>query len=268
LVDQESTRTVMAALRHVVETKGWFSALYSDRASHFFRTPKAGEPVDTRQMTEVGRALKDVGIEPIPAYSPQARGRSERNFGTWQGRLPQELRIRNIRTIDEANHFLRNEYITELNRKFAVPASQTGSAFVPVVHLNLDRIFSIQHERVVAKDNTIQFANRVLQVPSTRFRATLAGCRVTVYEHLDGTLSIGYGPHTVARFTGNGEPVQSPHSKSRLTPARAAGLDMGVGLHSAPKRYALRASLGLRSVRHPRPDPEEKETKRTGRKRL
>jgi len=98
LVDQESTRTVMAAIRNVVETKGWFSSLYSDRASHFFRTPKAGEPVDTRQQTEVGRALKELGIEPIPAYSPQARGRSERSFGTWQGRLPQELRIRNIAT--------------------------------------------------------------------------------------------------------------------------------------------------------------------------
>ena len=92
LVDQESTRTVMAAIRHV-ETQGWFSSLYSDRASHFFRTPKAGESVDTRQRTEVGRALKELRIEPIPAYSPQARGRSERNFGTWQGRLPQELRL-------------------------------------------------------------------------------------------------------------------------------------------------------------------------------
>ena len=201
LVDQESTRTVMAAIRRVVETKGWFSSLYSDRASHFFRTPKAGEPVDTRQVTEVGRALRELSIDPIPAYSPQARGRSERNFGTWQGRLPQELRIRNIRSVDEANHFLHSQYIEEFNRKFAVAAAQPGSAFVPVRHLNLDRIFSIHHERVVARDNTIQFANRVLQVPATRFRVTLAGCRVTVYEHLDGTLSIGYGPHTVAHFS-------------------------------------------------------------------
>jgi len=204
LVDQESTRTVMAAIRHVVETKGWFSCLYSDRASHFFRTPKAGGPVDARERTEVGRALKELGIDPIPAYSPQARGRSERNFGTWQGRLPQELRIRNIGTIEEANHFLWT-YIAEFNRKFAVPAAQPGTAFVPVPHLNLDRIFSVHHHRVVANDNTIQFGNRVLQVPSTRFRATLAGCRVTVYEHLNGTLSIGYGPHTVALFHAQGE---------------------------------------------------------------
>lgn len=200
LVEQESTRTVMAAIRHVVQTKGWFSSLYSDRASHFFRTPKAGEAVDTRHRTEVGRALKQLEIEPIPAYSPQARGRSERNFGTWQGRLPQELRLRNIRTMEEANYFLRTQYIAEFNRKFAVPAAQTGTAFVPIFNLNLDRIFSVHHERVVGRDNTIQFGSRVLQVPSTRFRATLAGCRVTVYEHLDGTLSIGYGPHTVAHF--------------------------------------------------------------------
>src|SRR5262245_47998945 len=204
LVEEESTRTVMAAIRHVVETKGWFSSLYSDRASHFFRTPKAGGPVDTRERTEVGRALKELGIEPIPAYSPQARGRSERNFGTWQGRLPQELRIRNMNTIEEANHFLWT-YIAEFNRKFAVPAAQPGTAFVPVSHLNLDRIFSVHHERVVAKDNTIQFGNRVLQVPSTRFRATLAGCRVRVYQHRDGTLSIGYGPHTVAHFNAQQE---------------------------------------------------------------
>ena len=210
LVDQESTRTVMAAIRHVVETQGWFSSLYSDRASHFFRTPKAGEPVDTRQMTEVGRALKDLGIEPIPAYSPQARGRSERNFGTWQGRLPQELRIRNIRTAEQANDFLRSQYVEEFNRKFSVVPAQKGTAFVPVTHLNLDRIFSVQHERVVAKDNTIQFANQVLQVPPTRFRVTLAGCRVLVYEHLDGTLSIGYGPHTVARFNRIGHPIADP----------------------------------------------------------
>jgi len=222
LVDQESTRTVMRAIRHVVETKGWFSSLYSDRASHFFRTPKAGEPVDTRQRTEVGRALKELGIEPIPAYSPQARGRSERNFGTWQGRLPQELRIRRITTADEANHFLRTQYLAEFNHKFAVPAAQTGTAFVPISHLDLDRIFSIQHERVVARDNTIQFGTRVLQIPSTRFRATLAGCRVMVYEHLNGTLSIGYGPHTVAHFNAQGLVIASqPRPKKAVESAAA-----------------------------------------------
>src|SRR5215468_10385873 len=124
LVDDECTRTVMAALREVVETQGWFASIYSDRAGHFFQTPTAGGLVDTRQLTQVGRAMKDLGIRMIPAYSPQARGRSERNFGTWQGRLPQELRLRGITMLEAANEFLRDSYIEEFNRKFARPAAQ------------------------------------------------------------------------------------------------------------------------------------------------
>jgi transposase len=210
LVAEESTRTVMAAFRSVIDQKGWFSSVYSDRASHFFRTPKAGQPVDTREVTEVGRALKDLGIRMIPAYSPQARGRSERNFGTWQGRLPQELRLKNIRTPEQANAFLNDHYIAEFNRKFTVAAAESGSAFAPIHRQDLDRVFAIQQERVVDNANTIQFANHVWQIPPTPFRATLAGCRVIVYEHLDGTFSVGYGPHTVARFTASGDPVTPP----------------------------------------------------------
>jgi len=111
LVEAESTCTVMTALRAVVETKGLFCSLYSDRASHFFLTPKAGEPVADKHLTQVGRALLELGIRPIPAYSPQARGRSERAFRTWQGRLPQELRLRGIKTLAAANEFLRAEYL-------------------------------------------------------------------------------------------------------------------------------------------------------------
>src|SRR3954469_11000624 len=110
----------MAALREVIEQQGLFCALYSDRGSHFFLTPKAGEPVDKQRLTQVGRAMKEVGIQMIPAYSPQARGRSERSFGTWQGCLPQELRLANIRTLEEANQFLRERYRAEFNRKFTV----------------------------------------------------------------------------------------------------------------------------------------------------
>src|SRR5687767_5983427 len=120
LVEQESTRTVMTALRAVIEQKGLFCALYSDRASHFFLTPKTGEPVDHSRLTQVGRALRELGIHLIPAYSPQARGRSERGFGTWQGRLPQELRLRGLTTIGAANQFLRQQYISEFNQRFMV----------------------------------------------------------------------------------------------------------------------------------------------------
>jgi transposase len=207
LVEEESTRTVLAALRAVVEKKGVFCALYSDRASHFFETPKAGAKIDPHRLTQVGRALHELGIRMIPAYSPQARGRSERNFGTWQGRLPQELRLRGITTVEEANRFLRQEYIAEFNRRFAVRAAQPGSAFLPLQGQDLERIFALQHERVVNRDNTVEIAHRVLQIEKTPWRNTLAGCQVIVYEHPDGMLSVGYGPHLVGRFDAEGIPL-------------------------------------------------------------
>ena len=215
LVEQESTRTVLAALREVVERQGLFCALYSDRASHFFETPKAGAKIDSQRLTQVGRALHELGIRMIPAYSPQARGRSERNFGTWQGRLPQELRLRGITTLEAANQFLREEYIAEFNRRFRVTAAQSGSALLPLRGQDLEKIFSVQQERVVQRDNTIEIGHRVLQIEKTPWRDTLAGCRVTVYEHLDGTLTIGYGPHTVGRFNAQGIPLLEPLSQKR-----------------------------------------------------
>ena len=214
LVEQESTRTVLAALREVVEKKGLFCALYSDRASHFFQTPKAGARIDPQRLTQVGRALQQLGIRMIPAYSPQARGRSERNFGTWQGRLPQELRLRGITTVEQANRFLRREYLAEFNRRFAVAAAQPGSAFLPLSGQDLERIFALQHERVVNRDNTVEIAHRVLQMEKTPWRNTLAGCSVIIYEHLDGTLSVGYGPHLVGHFNAEGIPLQSRRRKA------------------------------------------------------
>lgn len=208
LVAEESTRTVMAALKEVVEKKGRFCALYSDRASHFFETPKAGGPVDRERLTQVGRALKELGIQMIPAYSPQARGRGERRFGTWQGRLPQELRLAGIRTLPEANRFLRERYLAEMNRKFAVPAGQSGNAFVPVRGQDLELIFSVQTERTVDHDNTVAIGERVWQIERTPWRGTLAGCRVRICEHLDGPVSIVYGPHVVGRYTVQGVPLE------------------------------------------------------------
>lgn len=221
LVEEESTRTVMVALREVIENKGVFCALYSDRASHFFLTPKAGEPVDRQRLTQVGRALSDLRIEMIPSYSPQARGRSERNFGTWQGRLPQELRLRGIGTVEEANRFLKESYIAEFNRKFTVKAAQPGHAFVRARRGDLDRVFSIQHERIVNRDNTVSWSNRCLQIEKTLWRGSLAGCRVTVYEHLDGTVSLGYGPKVLGRYTGEGVALKPGDGKPAL-PGEAA----------------------------------------------
>jgi len=221
LVEAESTHTVMAALREVVETRGVFCSLYSDRAGHFFVTPKRGERVDTGRPTQVGRALAELGIQMIAAYSPQARGRSERSFGTWQGRLPQELRLRRIGDVAGANEFLRREYIAEFNRKFTVAPAQKGTAFVRLRRKDLDWIFSLQYERSVNQDNTVHVGNRVLQLEQTRWRNTLAGQTVVVHEHLDGRMSIRYGPHLIAQFSQDELPTRAP--KRRGTPRLPTG---------------------------------------------
>jgi len=221
LVEQESTRTVLTALRAVIEQKGLFCALYSDRASHFFLTPKTGEPVDHNRVTQVGRALRELGIQLIPAYSPQARGRSERGFGTWQGRLPQELRLRGLTTIEAANQFLRAHYISEFNQRFMVKAAERGTAFVPLRRKDLELVFSLQHERVVARDNTVSFAQRSWQLERTKLRGTLAGCRVVVHEHLDDTLSITFGPHVVGRYQTEAVEMTPPRKATKNVASRS-----------------------------------------------
>jgi transposase len=215
LVEEEGTRTLMPAVREVIQQQGIFCALYSDRASHFFVTPRAGGKVDENQVTQLGRALKELGIKMIPAYSPQARGRMERSYRTWQGRLPQELRLRKMTTVEEANGFLRQQYQAEFNRRFAVVAAGKGSAFVRTRRKDLDWVFSIQHERTVNPDNTIALDNRILQIEKTRWRNTLSGCRVTVYELLNGKTVVRFGPHEVARFEPGNLPPQQ--SKARKT---------------------------------------------------
>jgi hypothetical protein len=218
IVAQESTRTVMQALREVIQMRGRFCALYSDRGSHFFVTRKAGEKVDGERLTQVGRALGKLGIEMIPAYSPQARGRMERSYRTWQGRLPQELRIREIRRVEEANEFLRDEYIGEFNRRFAVAAEQKGSAFVRCGRRDLNWVFSIQHPRRVNSDNTVVVGNRIFQLDRSRWRNTLAGCPVMVYEHLDGQISIRWGQQVVAHYEADYQPAQRVGAKRRPQP--------------------------------------------------
>ena len=206
LVEEESTMTVLRALREVIEQQGIFCALYSDRASHFFWTPRTGGKVDAERPTQVGRALQELNIRMIPAYSPQARGRSERGFGTWQGRLPQELRLHGIVTLEGANQFLREHYMAEFNQRFRVPGLQSGSAFLPCRRKDLDVVFSVQQQRVVNRDNTVVVGKKVFQIEPTRWRGTLAGCSVTVCEHLDQLWSIRYGPHVVGRYNAQGWP--------------------------------------------------------------
>jgi hypothetical protein len=184
--------------------------------------------------------MKDLGIDMIPAYSPQARGRSERSFSTWQGRLPQELRLRGITTREAANAFLRQEYIQEFNSRFTVAAAQPGTAFVPLGTQDLDHIFSVQHERTVDNANTIRLANMVLQIEPIIWRSTLAGCRVIAQERLDGTIVISYGSHMIGRYTLDGQPIpelqQRSKSKRLKKPARpevGAGFFLNKGTSAA-----------------------------------
>ena len=204
LVEEESTASVMTALREVVRKRGVFCSLYSDRASHFVFTPTAGERPDRSVKTQVGRALEQLGIELIPANSPQARGRCERLYGTFQGRLPQELRLRGISSMEAANQFLREAYVAEHNRLFAVSAPQGGTAFVPYHAGQLEKVFSFQEERIVGNDNTVVLARLRLQIPPQKFRFSLARCRVLVCRHLDATLSVYYGPHLLGRYDPTG----------------------------------------------------------------
>jgi transposase len=241
LVEEESTRTVMTALREVIERKGLFCALYSDRGSHFFVTPKAGEPVDKHRLTQVGRAMKELGVQMIPAYSPQARGRSERNFATWQGRLPQELRVAGITSVEDANRFLREHYVEKFNAKFKVPAEQKTSAFRRCGRSDLDWLFTVQTERIVAQDNTVAIGDRRWQIEKSRFRSTLAGCTITIHEHLDGRVSLRYGPHVVGRFDSEGRPLNKTASPKR----RGKGGAMETGENQKQVSTASHTSLEI-----------------------
>jgi hypothetical protein len=223
-VPQESTRTMMTALRSVVEQHGVFCSLYVDRASHFVTTRTGQSPHRPQQvtdLTQIGRALAQLGIELIPAHSPQARGRMERLWETWQGRLPQELRLAGIKNWEDANAFLRTQFIAYHNRHWAVAAAQPETAFVPYRRDLLDRIFAIQHDRVVANDNCVAFGRRRYQIPPAAWRCSFAQCKVKVYEHLDETISIGYGPHILGHYDAQGNPLAPRNegdTKTRVGP--------------------------------------------------
>ena len=160
----------------MIERKGLFCALYSDRGSHFWLTPKAGGKVDYHRRTQVGRALHELGVQMIPAYSPQARGRSERNFGTWQGRLPQELRLRHC-DAGGGEPFSAGRVHRRVQPPFSGRAGAAGQRFCACRSRDLERIFSLQFERSVNRDNTVSFQNLSLQIERVRWRATLAAAR-------------------------------------------------------------------------------------------
>jgi len=207
-------------LLEVFSKYGLPSSLYTDRGSHYFLTPRAGEPVDKERLTQVGRALLQLGIEHIPAYSPEARGRSERAFGTLQSRLAKELRLFGITDIAAANQYIREVYLPMHNKLFARPAPiPQESGFVKVRDPDaLVDVLCVQQPRVVARDNTVSYEGRSLQLPQSPTRPHYVKANVRVHEYPDGTLAIFHGPRRLARYTAEGEEIVDVPTAPSVTP--------------------------------------------------
>jgi len=214
LVEQEGTMSSFLGLAETIDRYGLFGALYTDRGGHYFITPKGSRKVDKTQLTQVGRALSQLGITHIASYSPQGRGRMERAFGTLQKRLPQELRLARIKTVAGANRYLKDHFVPDYNARFAVPAAEPGSAFVPYVGRPLADVLCVQEDRVVGADNCVSYYRRSLQIPPQRHRQHYVRATVRVHEYPDGSLAIFDGPRCLARF--------DPEGCSRDLPSQAA----------------------------------------------
>jgi len=212
---EEGVTSTMAALLDVLRKHGRFSQLYTDRASHFCRTARAGEPPADEQHGQVTRVLRALGIEHLRAKTPEARGRSERCFGTLQGRLPQELRLHGIGSYDAAARYLEQRFIGDFNRRFSVRPRESGSAFTALTGIDLELLVSAQHDRVVQKDNTVVFERLFLQLPASAERAHYARCPVLVHELVDGTLAVSFQGKPIGRFDRHGTPL-AVRSSSRV----------------------------------------------------
>jgi transposase len=240
LVDEEGTASTFRGLGEVIERHGVFCSLYTDRGSHYFYTPKAGAKVSKSQPTQVGRALAQLGIEHIAAYSPEARGRSERAFRTLQDRLPKELRLAGITTTEAANAWLRESYLAQYNGQFAIEALEAGSAFGADTASAWREILCVNEERVVANDNTIAWDGKRLQIPPSRLRPHFVKATVRVHEYSDGTLAVFLGPHRLARYTAEGQELV------------AAPIPKSLAACSAPSRRGLSAAEpALKAERRP-----------------
>ncbi len=209
LVDEEGTASSFQGLREVVATHGLFCSLYTDRGSHYFFTPEAGGKVSKSVLTQVGRALSQLGIEHIAAYSPQARGRSERVFHTLQDRLPKEFKLAGIATVEAANVWLRDSFIAEHNARFAISAAQEGSAFVADTSGAWREILCIQEDRTVGHDNTVKWEGLILQLPPSRLRPHFVKTTVRVNAYPDGRLAVLWGPHRLGEYDAKGGLVPS-----------------------------------------------------------
>jgi transposase len=208
LVAEEDTMSSFFGVAEVIARYGLFNSLYTDRGSHYWHTAKAGGKVDRINLTQFGRAMTQLGIEMIPAYSPEARGRSERAFGTLQDRLPKELLDAGITAVAVANRFLKRRFVPAYNREFMVAAAETGSAFVPWIGGSLKDILCLQEERVVRPDNCVTYQNQLLQIPADRHRCHYVKAKVRVHEYPNHQLAIFHGPRCLAHYDANGKELK------------------------------------------------------------
>jgi transposase len=204
LVEEEGTASTFRALKEVFAEHGLPMSLYTDRGAHYFHTPKAGGEVDRGHPTQVGRALEQLGVEPIGAYSPQARGRSERTFTTLQDRLVKELKLASITDIEAANAFIREVYLPAHNARFAVDPAGEGSAFTPIPGVALDEILCVQEERQVGNDNCVSCRTLKLQIPESPMRPHFVKARVKVHVYPDGSHALFHGPRCIGRYDAKG----------------------------------------------------------------
>jgi hypothetical protein len=224
LVDEEGTASTFRALLEVFARHGLPCSLYTDRGSHYFVTNKAGEKPDPKALTQVGRALAQLGVEHIAAFSPEARGRSERAFRTLQDRLPKELALDGITDVAAANRFLAERFLPAWNARFAVPAEQQGSAFVPVDAAILRETLCVEEPRRVGNDNTVVFHRHRLQLPPSPLRAHFVKAQVKVRQYLDGSLAVFHGPRAIGRYTADGALCETDPAASLRSAASAVDL--------------------------------------------
>ncbi len=204
-VDQEGTLSSFMGVAEVIEKRGLFCSFYSDRGSHYWSTPTAGGKVDKVNLTQFGSALKQLNINMIAAYSPEARGRSERPFRTHQERLPKELAKAGITTMKEANQYIQSYYLPAYNQEFIVPSLEEGSAFIQYQGADLLEALCERHERRVGKDNCVQFDSLVLQIPANQHRMNYVKVKVEVRCYWDKSLSIYHGPRLLASYNAKGK---------------------------------------------------------------
>ena len=203
-VEEEGTLSSLHGIGQTIAAKGLFCSFYTDRGAHYFYTPEAGGKVDKTRLTQVGRAVAQLGMEHIAAYSPQARGRSERAFETHQGRLPQELALAGITDRAVANHYLAKVYMPRHNAEFMVAPSQPGTAYVPFIGTALPDILCEQYERTVGQDNCVSFETLKLQIPADQIRHHYVKTKVRVHRYVDGTLALFHGPRRLDRYDEEG----------------------------------------------------------------